>query len=579
MNHLKKVIAALLCSAVMTEPIAMMNTEAATFDQINTDDVFVNQNTDVTCTLASNVMMLRRAAIMLGDPKWMTITEDKCRYDYGLWTSGGMLCDYTFYGTTKNIVVVNDAIRYVVGTNGRQSIKQYLIDMLRKHPEGIVYYDYDIPHAILLTDYVAEEDMFYCSDPNKGTPTKRVPITNSSVNLYNYYRSSVWYIKTPELHFTSNSTATSGKQAAYDTDETWKVTDEAGLNFRADAGIAYDRIGFVPCGAVIHVTKKKANGGYTWGYVNYNSKNGWIALDYATKLENNTQTVKVESPKPEDTNSVFENKSSISTDVIVLGEKITLKGAAEKGNAPYEYAYYYKRAYSSNWTTIKDFSSSNTVSVEPLTATMYDVCVKVKDTKGNIEEKYMTFDVKKPLENKSTVSSRFIYLGNEVNINGKATGGIGKYSYAYYQKRQEDDKWCMVKDFSEESTASFKPLKATNYDVCIKVKDEKGNIKKVYETVEVCPKLVNNSRISETYVKVGDMIKLVAAAQGGAGKYQYSFYVKGENSSNWTTMKDFGYSTTAVFTAMKATTYDVCVKVRDFYGKVGKKYFKVYAKK
>ena len=579
MNHLKKVIAVLLCGAVMTAPTAVMNTEAATFAQINTENVFVNQNTDYTCTLASNVMMLRRAAIMLGDPKWMTITEDKCRYDYGLWASGGMVCDYTFYGTTKNITVVNDAVRYVVGTNSRQSIKQYLIDMLKKHPEGIVYYDYDIPHAILLTDYAAEEDMFYCSDPNKGTPTKRVPITNSSVNLYNYYRSSVWYIKSPELYLTSNSTATSGKQTAYDTDEIWEVTDEAGLNFRADAGIAYDRIGYVPCGAVVHVTKKKANGGYTWGYVNYNSKNGWIALDYATKIGNNTQTVKVETQKPENTNITFENKSSISADVIVLGEKITFKGAAEKGNAPYEYAYYYKRAYSSNWTTVQDFSTSNTVSVEPLTATMYDVCVKVKDAKGNIEKKYMTFDVKKPLENKSTVASRSIYLGNEVNIKGKATGGIGKYSYAYYQKRQEDDKWCLVKDYSEESTASFKPLKATNYNVCIKIKDEKGNIAKVYETVEVCPKLVNNSRVSETYVKVGDLIKLVAAAQGGAGKYQYSFYVRGESSSNWTTLKDFGYSTTAVFTAMKATTYDVCVKVRDFYGKVEKKYFKVYAKK
>ena len=101
----------------------------------------------------------------------------------------------------------------------------------------------------------------------------------------------------------------------------------------------------------------------------------------------------------------------------------------------------------------------------------------------------------------------------------------------------------------------------------------------MYETVEVCPKLVNSSKISANYVKVGDMIKLSAAAQGGAGKYQNAFYVKSEESSGWTTLKDFSDSTTAVFTAMKATTYDVCVKVRDFYGKVEKKYFKVYARK
>ena len=579
MNHLKKVMVALLCSAVMTAPIGVINTEAATFDQVNADEVFVNQDTDVTCTLASNVMLLRRAALMLGDPKWMTITESKCRYDYGLWVGGGMVCDYTFYGTTKNVVVVNDAVRYVVGTNSRQSIKQYLIDMLRKHPEGIVYYDYDIPHAILLTDYVAAEDMFYCSDPNKGTPTKRVPLTNSNVNLYNYYRSSVWYIKSPELHFTSGSTATSsGKQI----EETWKVTDEAGLNFRADAGVSYGKIGFVPCGTVVKVTKKRENEGYTWGYVNYDSKNGWIALNYATKLENNAAAEKAKTDEPqklEDTHNAFENKSSISADTIVLGEKITFHGAADKGNAPYQYAYYYKRSYNSNWTTVQEFSTSDRVSVEPLTATAYDVCIKVKDAKGNVEKKYMTFEVKKPLENKSSVASHTVYLGGEISLKGKATGGIGKYSYVYYQKRHEDEKWCQVKDFSEETTASFKPLKATNYDICIKVRDEKGTIQKVYETVEVCPKLVNSSKISANYVKVGDMIKLSAAAQGGAGKYQNAFYVKSEESSGWTTLKDFSDSTTAVFTAMKATTYDVCVKVRDFYGKVEKKYFKVYARK
>ena len=136
------------------------------------------------------------------------------------------------YGTTKNITVVNDAVRYVVGTNSRQSIKQYLIDMLKKHPEGIVYYDYDIPHAILLTDYAAEEDMFYCSDPNKGTPTKRVPVTNSSVNLYNYYRSSVWYIKSPELYLTSNSTATSGKQTGKRVSVIFKLNDNDNISIK-----------------------------------------------------------------------------------------------------------------------------------------------------------------------------------------------------------------------------------------------------------------------------------------------------------------------------------------------------------
>lgn len=567
MNHLKKIIAVLMCGAVLSAPMAVMNAEAATFEQVNKDEVFVNQNTYVTCTLASNVMMLRRAAILLGDPNWMKITEDKCHY---LWM-GGMVFDYTFAGTTRQIEVINRRVDELEHSGTREGIKRYFIDTLKKHPEGVVYYDYDIPHAILLTDYDADTDTFFCSDPNIGTPTKRVPLSHSNVNLYNYHYSSVWFIKSPELHFTSGSTATSTSRIST-VNETWQVTDDAGLNLRENAGTGYDRIGYVPDGTVLTVTKKKVSGGYTWGYVRYDSKNGWIALDYATRIEEKQQ------PVLEDTHSVFENKSFLGADTIMLGEKITVKGKAEKGTAPYTYAYYYKRASSSNWTTIQDFSSLDMVSVEPMASTDYDVCVKIRDAKGNVEKKYMTFEVKKPLVNKSGVVSDIVYLGEDVTFKCKAAGGIGSYSYDCFYKRHEDESWVRVKA-NAGGTVSFKPMKATIYDICVKVSDEKGHLTKYYDTVKVCPKLVNDSRISADHVRQGESVKLTAAAHGGESGYQYAYYCRSEDSTGWKTIRDFSHCTTAVFTASRATTYDVCVKVKDFYGRVEKKYFKVYVRK
>ena len=581
MNHLKKIVAALLCSVVIAAPMGVMNAEAATFSQVNADTVFINQQKSYSCTLAANVMMLRRAAILLGDPNWMSITESKCASNPSMWTdNGGMVWDYVFYGTTQKVTVSNPRVDQLTNDTSNSGRKKLFIEILKNHPEGVVIYNYSIPHAILLTDYDAKTDTFYCSDPNIGTPTKRVPMSESNVNIYNV--TSIWWIVSPELHFTSNSTSTSSSQmqTVSDLNETWKVTDIAGLNLRADHGTQYEKIGYVPYMAVVKVTKRKVSGGYNWGYVNYDSKNGWIALDYATKIEDSKAEVK-EKPqseipaKAEEVHSAFDNVSSVSAEEIVLGEKITFRGAAQNGTAPYTYAYYYKRSYSNTWTTVKNFSESRSETVEPLTSATYDVCVKIKDAKGNLEKKYMTFRVRKPLTNKSAAVNSAVYLGDDINLKGKASGGIGVYEYAYYYKRSEDENWVTLKDFSEDTTAGFKPLKATTYDICIKVKDEKGHVEKVYKEVKVRPKLVNDSRVSSDSVKVGESIRMTAAAAGGEGGYQYAFYYKRAENTDWVTAKGFGESTEAEFRPLAATTYEICVKVRDFYGRVEKKYFKV----
>lgn len=597
MNLVKKIFAALLCSAIIVTPALSLNVHAATFAQVNADDVFVNQQTEYTCTLASNVMMLRRAAMMMGDPNWESITEASCRPT--LWNSyGGMICDYQYNGSIKTITVIN---RRVDELGGKSNPKQFFINMLKEHPEGVVIYDYDRPHAILLTDYT--DGVFYCSDPYYTYPKKRIPISQASISVES--AESVWYIISPDLKLTTGSTNTSTttSSSVSTVNETWKVTDEAGLNLRSGAGTSNSIIGFVPQNAVVQVTKKTTNGGYTWGYVTYNSKTGWIALNYATKVANTststntntntntnsnnstvstskTQTTTVASSQTvyEDTHNVFDNNSTMSASEITLGQSVTLKGIAANGKGPYTYAYYYKRTSQTSWTTIRDFTSSNTASVQPLAATEYDVCVKIKDVNGNIEKKYMKLNVRKSLTNQSTVSQTTAYVGDEITLKAKATGGIGSYSYAYYYKRHENDQWIVLKDFGSDTTAVLKPLKDTDYDICIKVKDASGNVDKVYQTVKVYKALVNNSDLSTHYFRLGETITLKGSATGGSGGYQYAYYYKRAENSDWIKLYDFSSRTSATLTPLKSTTYDICIKVKDSNGKVTKRYLTLFAR-
>lgn len=61
----------------------------------------------------------------------------------------------------------------------------------------------------------------------------------------------------------------------------YNVTDGP-VNMRSGAGTGNSSVGLIPNGTKLSVTKVQASGGYTWGYTTYNSKNGWVALDFCT---------------------------------------------------------------------------------------------------------------------------------------------------------------------------------------------------------------------------------------------------------------------------------------------------------
>ncbi|MBQ7128682.1 MAG: hypothetical protein IJO19_01690 [Clostridia bacterium] len=164
---------------------------ASTFEEINQSEVFIKQQPK-TCTLASSVMMVRRASILCGKTNWKSITEDSMRST--AWINGlGLSWEFTYNGIS-------------VGHNDLPSTnkKNCLINLLTSHPEGIVAYNYGNSsqyHAIILTDYT--DGMFYCADP-AGSTVGRVPLTSSTIKgsgqdgkiaNFNYY----WYVTSPSF--------------------------------------------------------------------------------------------------------------------------------------------------------------------------------------------------------------------------------------------------------------------------------------------------------------------------------------------------------------------------------------------
>ena len=61
------------------------------------------------------------------------------------------------------------------------------------------------------------------------------------------------------------------------------VTASDGLNIRQGASVKFDKLGEVPCGILLRVTRWTSGGKYKWGLIEYDGVKGWIALDYTKK--------------------------------------------------------------------------------------------------------------------------------------------------------------------------------------------------------------------------------------------------------------------------------------------------------
>ena len=96
----------------------------------------------------------------------------------------------------------------------------------------------------------------------------------------------------------------------------------------------------------------------------------------------------------------------------------------------------------------------------------------------------------------------------------------------------------------------------------------------IYQTAQPA-ELQNTSTLSSTNITLGDTITATGSATGGVPVYQYQVVYKKTSDTKWTTAQSYQYNSTVTFKPASATTYDVCVKVKDSISKEVKKFFTV----
>ncbi len=276
------------------------------------------------------------------------------------------------------------------------------------------------------------------------------------------------------------------------------------------------------------------------------------------------------------------NTSELVSDKIVLGEYARLKCSASGGTEPYAYAVYYCTENADKWKAKQTFSSNTSVKFKPAEPGIYNVCVKVRDGRKVISKKYFTLEVcKKEIVNTSGLVSNEINLGESVDIICSAKGGQAPYQYAVYYSSSDDTSWKAGQSFSDNAKVTFRPKKALNYNICVKVKDKNNTVAKKYFTVTVRQPyndLLSNSYLASSTVSKGDTAVIVCSAEGGTEPYKYALRVRHSSLSGWTEVQDFSTSSVILYKPAQTGTYDICVEVCDDSGEIYRQYLKLTVK-
>ena len=229
-------------------------------------------------------------------------------------------------------------------------------------------------------------------------------------------------------------------------------------------------------------------------------------------------------------------------------------------------------------------STTNTFTWTPTKNGTYIIAVNGTDSQSDITATAKitvgTTPAPETLENNSTLSATSITLGQSITAKGIGSGGTAPYQYQVVYKQTAQTKWTTAQPYQTNATVTFKPAKATTYDVCVKVKDSTGTENKKFFTVTVkADSLTNDSTLSATSVTLGQTITAKGIGSGGTAPYRYQVVYKQTSQTKWTTAQTYQTNATVTFKPANATTYDVCVKVKDSTGKEVKKFFTVTVKK
>lgn len=262
--------------------------------------------------------------------------------------------------------------------------------------------------------------------------------------------------------------------------------------------------------------------------------------------------------------------AKLSSDYVSLGGSITVTAApeAEEGTV---YGVYYRLVGNEKWATAKAYSEGTQAVIKPKNAGTYEVCVKAKDAAGIITKEYLTFESADTLGLTYSLSSDRLALGTPVTVTGYAEGGNGGHTFTVCWKKKTDTNWLVALKDSDTCDVDINPVKAGEYDVCVKVKDENGRIVKGYDSFETVDFQLETALQYPAFT-LGKKQTVTAVVPEEITGCEYGFWYRKVGNSRWIMVQDYGEKNTCRFQPKEDGDYECCVKAKNANGAIRKQF-------
>ena len=122
------------------------------------DSIVLQQSRRGTCTLCSSAMMVRARLYNDNFLDWDSADEESV--SHYAWCSAGLLWSWSYPTADGDLTVAHASVSGISADDLRA--------LLDEHPEGIVLYCGNWPHAVWLIRY-CDDGTFTCADPAFGT--------------------------------------------------------------------------------------------------------------------------------------------------------------------------------------------------------------------------------------------------------------------------------------------------------------------------------------------------------------------------------------------------------------------------
>ena len=274
------------------------------------------------------------------------------------------------------------------------------------------------------------------------------------------------------------------------------------------------------------------------------------------------------------------NTSTIDSETVVKGSKVSLRGSAKGGAPLYTYTFRCRKSGTAEWEYLSLNQPYSLYEYKGTAYGEYEFQVIAKDTEGTTAVKNLKLTVTHPeLENISTISETSITDGSSVTISITPRGGVRPYSLAYRCKRTGAASWTYIAANTLNTSMNFTPSTAGTYDIQTIVKDSEGKtVTRGFKlNVKELP-LVNESSVSSTSIETGTAVTLTAKASGGIKPYTYTYRCKKSDATSWKYLAANTTNAKLDYKPASTGTYDIQVIVKDADGKTATKGFTLTVK-